>query len=181
MYYKKAISSYSPTAFLSWPPFYFIQQYHCKAFRGVLSEKSFSTHIPKQLTLSTPYLSAFLIFDVSFYISVNFRYPIFDIWRRPYEPTTIMFVPETAIHKNDCMILRQNNIGASRQVVYIFPVSKAPRKQVLSDKFFRLCVCAPNMWHVFAAYFFWMIISHFIFQTVFLSAQADLQAFLQSL
>lgn len=71
-----------------------------------------------------------------------------------------MFVPKTAIYKDDGFIFRQNNIRFSWKRSDILSVSEAMREQDFSDSILWLRVGASDVRHISASHFLGVIISH---------------------
>lgn len=86
-----------------------------------------------------------MIFCVSFNISVDFFAPIFFIAGRPYETATIMHMPETAIYEDNSFIFWKYDIRTPRKFSNIFSVPKTTGKQILTNNFFWLGICASDM------------------------------------
>ena len=58
-----------------------------------------------------------------------------------------MAVPETAMHKNQCMVAWQGKIGLAGQVWTVKPVAVATCVQTLANKKLRLRVLTPDTGH----------------------------------
>ena len=75
----------------------------------------------------------------------------------------LMHVPETAVHKDYCSILRQNYIRRTGIAFIVLAVSEAVREEKFSDEAFRFCVGAPYAGHVVMPLFLCQSVSRFQF------------------
>ncbi|MFO7629323.1 MAG: hypothetical protein R6W06_07365 [Prochlorococcaceae cyanobacterium] len=62
-----------------------------------------------------------------------------------------MTVPETAVHKENCPVLREDQVRASWQFAIVQPETETAGVEPAADQHLWLCVSAPNRRHVAAA------------------------------
>src|SRR5690606_9715398 len=67
-------------------------------------------------------------------------------WRGS-EATFLMSVPETAVHEDRCTVLRQDDVGPTRQFRNVHSEAKPGLVQVAAHKALRHCVPSPNRGH----------------------------------
>ena len=60
-----------------------------------------------------------------------------------------MPVPEAPVYENGSPVFFEDNIGRTRQFLYIEPVSESSGEQESSYKEFGLCILAPYTLHAF--------------------------------
>ena len=120
-----------------------------------------------------------VIFQISFNISCDLRYPIILVRRGPYKSWAVMLMPKTPVYKYDSMILWEDNVWASGKFAYILSISKSLRKKVLSHFLLGLCVCASDVGHVAAPHFLSVVIRHIMPPNPECSSLIGLQVFLR--
>jgi len=101
-------------------------------------------------------------FSIKLFVPVNFVTPPFpaSLWYHEIL-TPLMTVPEASMNKDNCPVLRENEIRLARQSPVMQLVSETFSEQKLSDKNFRTCVLAPDSLHIKASGFFIMNVCHF--------------------
>ena len=75
-------------------------------------------------------------------------------------PKRYLIMPKTTMDKYNCFMFWKNKVRFTRQRFVMKFISEAFSEQEFSDKDFRLCVLAPDSWHIIASCFFIMYISH---------------------
>ena len=71
-----------------------------------------------------------------------------------------MSVPETSVHKNDCLIFSQNDIGMTWQSWMMQPITKSETEQELPYQHLRFGVLAFYRRHATMSLFFRQFICH---------------------
>lgn len=84
---------------------------------------------------------------IVFAVALNLRSPKLCTCRWPFEETATMAMPEAPMHQNNSLVLRQNNVRHSGQVLDVQPKPEATRVQQATDENFRVCVSAPDAGH----------------------------------
>ena len=81
-------------------------------------------------------------------IRIQFLFPEFDITRRHNsKPASGVAMPETPMHKDNSLVLRENQIGFPRQLLGMKPEAKPSAMQIFSDQQFWPGVLSPNAGH----------------------------------
>lgn len=84
---------------------------------------------------------------VVFAVALNLRSPKLCTCRWPFEKTATMTMPEAPMHQNNSLVLGQNNVRLSRQVLDVQPKPEPTRMQQAADENFRVCVPSPDAGH----------------------------------
>lgn len=94
------------------------------------------------------------LYGIILHISFKFLLPEFNpTLRHICFFTSSMTVPETAVYKNDCVVLWQNDIRLSMQLFDIYSVSESLAEKILSDLYFYRSILRFNTRHIPAPLF----------------------------